>query len=83
MMENASVLYYILAILFIIVSIGLMTVILLQKKRTKGLGNLGAVSSDTYWDRNKSNSMEGALEKYTKIFGFLFFILAFAMAFVR
>ena len=33
-------------------------------------------SGDTYWSKNKGSSMEGALERYTKIGGALFMILA-------
>lgn len=64
----------------IILSIILCVIILLQSKRSAGLGAVSAASSaDTYWSKNKGNSMEGALEKYTKIFGALFMILAFVI----
>ncbi len=69
---------FVLAVVLIIVSIVLCIIILLQSKRSAGLGAVSAVSSaDTYWSRNKGNSMEGALERYTKIGGALFMIIAF------
>ncbi len=64
----------------IALSIVLCIIILLQSKRSAGLGAISAASSnDTYWSRNKGNSMEGALERYTKILGALFMIVAFVI----
>ncbi|MEA5082865.1 MAG: preprotein translocase subunit SecG [Lachnospiraceae bacterium] len=70
----------------VIVAIGLTAIILLQSGRAAGLGAMGATSSssgDSYWSKNKGNSMEGALSKYTKIGGALFMIIAMAINFVR
>lgn len=66
----------ILAVLAVVLSI----IILMQTKRSAGLGAIsGGGSSDTYWSKNKGHSVEGALEKYTKIGGALFMILAFVI----
>lgn len=67
-------------------SVFLVVIILMQSDRAAGLGALGGGSSasrDTYWSKNKGNSMEGALERYTKIGGALFLILCFASNFVH
>lgn len=70
----------VLAVVLIIISLALCVIILLQSKRSAGLGAVSAASSaDTYWSRNKANSMEGALERYTKIGGALFMLIAFAI----
>lgn len=72
--------------LLAIVSIVLTGIILLQSDRAAGLGAMGVGSSssgDSYWSKNKGNSMEGALSKYTKICGALFMIIALAISFVR
>ncbi len=67
----------ILSVVLIILSVLLCIIILLQSKRSAGMGAIsGAGSGDTYWSKNKGNSMEGALERYTKIGGALFMILA-------
>ena len=64
--------------ILMVIAIVLSVIILLQSKRSAGLGAVsGTSNSDTYWSKNKSNSMEGALEKYTKIGGALFMIIAF------
>lgn len=66
--------------ILIVLSVALCGIILLQSKRSAGLGAVNASGSqDTYWSKNKGSSMEGALEKYTKIGGALFMILAFVI----
>ncbi len=69
----------VLSVVMIILSVLLCIIILLQSKRSAGLGAIGgggSGSGDTYWSKNKGSSMEGALERYTKIGGALFMILA-------
>ena len=64
--------------ILMVISVVLAVIILLQSKRSAGLGAVnGASNGDSYWSKNKANSMEGALEKYTKIGGALFMIIAF------
>ena len=63
-----SVAYIILSLVYIVACFGLMTIILLQKKRSAGMGSVaGMGNADTYWDKNKGRTMEGTLEKWTKI----------------
>lgn len=68
----------ILVILFIIVCIALCAVVLMQKGRDSGLGAL-AGSSDTYWDKNKSHSLEGRMMLITRVLTVSFFLLALAL----
>ena len=64
--------------ILMVISVVLAVIILLQSKRSAGLGAVGGTSNgDSYWSKNKANSMEGALEKYTKIGAALFMIIAF------
>jgi preprotein translocase subunit SecG len=55
----------------------------MQKKRQAGLGGgLAGMSSGgggTFFDKNKGNTIEGKLEKYTKVGGALFFVLSFVL----
>jgi preprotein translocase subunit SecG len=66
---DMSPLYIILGIVFILGCAALVAAILLQKKRTAGLGSVAGMGNAgaTYWDKNKSRSMEGSLERWTKI----------------
>lgn len=65
-----------LTILFVLVSLALIALILLQEGKSAGL--TGAVSgmAESYWGKNKGRSMEGKLEKGTKYLAVVFFILA-------
>ena len=71
-----SIPYAIFGVLYILGCLVLVAAILLQKKRTAGLGSIAGMgnSSDTYWDKNKKRSKEGRLEKWTKIGGAILFI---------
>jgi preprotein translocase subunit SecG len=64
-----SPLYIIMGIVFMLGCAALVAAILLQKKRTAGLGSVAGMGNAgaTYWDKNKSRSMEGSLERWTKI----------------
>lgn len=64
-----------LTIVFVIVAIVLTIVVLMQEGKSAGLGSI-AGAADTYWGKNKGRSMEGKLEKITKVLVFVFFILA-------
>jgi preprotein translocase subunit SecG len=75
------ILYIVLSVLFILGCFALVASILLQKKRTAGLGSVAGMGSagGTYWEKNKSRSKEGQLEKWTKIGGALCMILAIVL----
>ena len=68
----------VLTVIFIIISLILTVVVLLQEGKSAGLGVVSG-SSDTYWGKNKGRSMEGALEKFTKILVFLFIAIAIVL----
>lgn len=70
-----AVLKMILTIIFIIVSIALTVVVLMQQGKNAGLGAI-AGGAETYWGKNKGRSMEGMLNKITKILVAVFIILA-------
>lgn len=68
----------VLTVLLIVLTVVLAVIILLQSKRSAGLGAIsGGSGADSFWSKNKGNSMEGQLEKYTKILGAAFMIIAF------
>lgn len=70
-----DILKTILTVIFILVSLALTVIILMQEGKTAGLGAV-AGAADTYWGKNKGRSMEGMLVKGTKILVTLFIVLA-------
>lgn len=70
-----AVLKMILTIIFIIISIALTVIILMQEGKSAGLGAI-AGAADTYWGKNKGRSMEGILVRLTKTLVILFIVLA-------
>ena len=70
-----AVLKIILTVIFIIISIALTVIILMQEGKSAGLGAISGIA-DTYWGQNKGRSMEGALVKSTKFLAILFIVLA-------
>ena len=65
----------ILTIVFILVSVVMTVIILMQQGKNAGLGAI-AGGAETYWGKNKGRSMEGMLGKATKILVAVFIILA-------
>ena len=65
----------VLTVIFILVSIALTVIILMQEGKSAGLGAI-AGAADTYWGKNTGRSMEGMLVKITRILVVVFIVLA-------
>lgn len=65
----------ILTILFILVSIALAIIVLLQEGKSAGLGAISG-AAESYWGKNKSRSMEGKMLKITTGLAIVFIALA-------
>lgn len=72
-----------LTIIYIIVCIALTVVVLMQEGKNAGLSGTISGVADTYWGKNKGRSMEGALEKATKVLAVLFFVLTFLIDYLK
>ena len=70
-----AVLKTILTVVFIIISLIITVVILMQEGKSAGLGAISG-AADTYWGKNKGRSMEGILVKITRVCVILFLVLA-------
>ncbi len=68
-----------LTIIFVIVALAIAVLVLLQEGKSAGLTGSISGAADTYWGKNKGRSMEGALERGTKILVIAFFVLAVAL----
>lgn len=73
-----DILKTVLIVVFIIISIAITVVILLQEGKSAGLGAISG-AADTYWGKNKGRSMEGMLVKLTRVCVVLFLLLAMAL----
>lgn len=67
-----------LTIIFIIVSLALAILVLMQEGKSAGLGAISG-AAETYWGKNKGRSMEGNLVKTTKILAIAFMVLAIVL----
>ena len=65
----------VLTIIFILVSVVLAVIVLMQEGKSAGLGVISG-AADTYWGKNKGRSIEGKLEKITKILAVAFMLFA-------
>ena len=73
-----EILRYILMGIFVLLCIVATVLVLLQEGKSQGLGAI-AGGSESYWGRNKGRSMEGNLEKWTKILMVVFSVLAIVL----
>lgn len=74
-MKKLAVLKMVLMVIFIIISIGLTVIVLMQEGKSAGLGAISG-AADTYWGKNKGRSMEGILVKLTRALVILFLVIA-------
>lgn len=51
----------------------------MQEGKSAGLSGSINGMADTYWGKNKGRSLEGKLEKITRILAIVFFVLALAL----
>ena len=70
-----GILRIVLTVVFVLVSIALVVLVLMQEGKSAGLGAI-AGTAQTYWGKNKGRSMEGTLVRLTKILAAAFILLA-------
>ena len=64
----------VLTVIFIIVSLALLVIVLMQEGKAAGLGAVSG-AAETYWGKQKGRTMEGRLETITKWLAVLFILL--------
>ena len=67
-----------LEILLIIVCVFLTGVVLFQEGNSQGLGAVSGMA-DSFWNKNKSRSLEGTLSKLTTIAAVLFLVISLVL----
>lgn len=71
-----------LTVIFIIVSIALAVIVLMQEGKAAGLGAISG-AAETYWGKNKGRSMEGKMVKITTWLAVIFMVLAAVLNITR
>ena len=71
-----TALQIVLSILIILLSVFIIILVLMQESKQQGLSGAISGAAETFFGKNKGRTMEAKLEKYTKIAGTAFFILA-------
>lgn len=74
-----EILRIVVTVLFAIDALVLAILVLMQEGKAAGLTGSISGMAETYWGKNKGRSIEGKLEKSTKILAVLFFVLALAL----
>lgn len=69
----------IVQIVFMVLSVIMAIIILMQEGKQYGLGSLSGSTSESYWGKNKGRSMEGMLVKITRILLILFLAISAVM----
>ena len=66
----------IVTIIYVLVSIALTVIVLMQEGKTEGLSGAISGAADTYWGKNKGRSMEGAMNRITRYLAVGFIVLS-------
>ena len=69
----------VLAIIFIVDCVALVTLVLAQEGKTQGLGSIQGFAETTYWGQIKGRSKEGVLKKVTVVLSVLFIVLSIVL----
>ena len=67
-----------LSIVFVIACIAMTVIVLMQEGKSSGLGALSG-AAESHWAKNKGRTLEGNMEKITKIIAAVIFVLALAL----
>ena len=70
-----GILRIVLTVVFVLVSIALVVLVLMQEGKSAGLGAI-AGAAETYWGKNKGRSMEGTLVRLKTFIAAAFILLA-------
>jgi preprotein translocase subunit SecG len=71
-----------IGILLVITSVAIVILVLMQQSRRAGLSGAISGGAETFFGKNKSNSVEAKLSRFTKILGVVFFVVALFCTFL-
>ncbi len=73
-----TALIIILSIILALDSIALVTLVLMQEGKSAGLGAISGIA-ETYYGKNKARTMEGKMERLTRILAAVLIVLSFVI----
>ena len=71
-----------IGLLLVITSAAIVVLVLMQQSRRAGLSGAISGGAETFFGKNKSNSVEAKLSRFTKILGVVFFIVSLFCTFL-
>ena len=74
-----ELLYNLLTVVFVIISLILTVVVLMQEGKSAGLTGSITGGMDSHYSKNRANTPEGKLARFTKLMAILFFVLAIVL----
>lgn len=69
-----------LIVVFLIISVFLSIIVMMQEGKGDGLTSTFSGSSDSYWSKNKGKSKEARLMRLTVVLGILFMVFALLLS---
>jgi len=75
-MSKVAALRIVVTVIYVLVSIALTVIVLMQEGKTEVLSGAISGAADTYWGKNKGRSMEGAMNKITRYLAVAFIVLS-------
>ena len=69
----------VLTIAFIVISVAVVGIVLIQEGESGGLTGSISGGGETFWSKNKDRSAEGKIEKVTKYLVIAFMVLALVL----
>ena len=73
-----QVVKYIMIAIYIVICLGLIILVMMQNKDSKGAsGTITGSSTNNFYEKNKSRTREGKIKKWTIILGVVFLVYLF------
>lgn len=78
-----QVVKYIMIAVYLIICLGLIILVMLQNRDSKGAsGTITGASSNNFYEKNKTRTREGKLKKWTIILGVVFLVYSIVLGII-
>lgn len=73
--DSFPIIRFVLLIVIAVLSVAMVIIVMIQPSNTQGMGGLTG-QADTFYSKNKSRTLEGALRRATVVIAIALFVLA-------